>query len=266
MTVGLIIILLVTFITSSIIKGWTGFGTNLIAMPLLISFLGYSLADGVTIVISVNIFMNIAILVENKKFNINSLKSIWVLVVFGVIFTFIGSYFLKNEDNATTLKIIAGSIIVLTGVYQIIRAKFEIKHFVYEKTMSKYFIPVGIISGIFNGIAGLGGLPVLILLSNSDMEKNKFRTTLVTYFLVMNFVAIISYVIAGNYSAFVFTHISILIIPSVIACMIGVYISRRVSDKAFRNVVIAVLIFMGANLIVNGVYGKNIITFFINML
>ena len=264
-TFELILVLLVTFISSSLIKGWTGFGTNLIAMPFLATFLGYTLTDSVTIVISINIFMNIAILIENKNLDLSYLKNIGWIVVFGVTFTFLGSYFLKNPNNATYLKIVSGSIIVLTGIYQVLKMRFNFKTLFYQETMSKYFIPVGIISGIFNGIAGLGGLPVLILLSNSDMDRETFRKTLVSYFTVMNIVAMIGFLVSGNYTTFVLQHIGGLVTPSVIACMVGVYISKRVTDKVFRKVVIGVLIFMELNLFVNGIWGINIISFFINM-
>ncbi len=262
MTLELVMILLLVFISSAFIKGWSGFGTNLIAMPILVTMLAFGLDQGVTIVISVNVFMNIAILVENKKFNIRSLDNIKMLVLFGVIFTFVGAYFLKSPENAQVLKIVAGSVIVLLALYRIYTTFFEFKRYIDVKTMSKYFIPVGIISGFFNGIAGLGGLPVLILLSNTNMERNKFRTTLVSYFLVMNIVAIIGYALAGNYNEFVFTSIGLLVIPSVIACMIGVWLSRRVSDKLFSRVMLGVLLFMGLNLVVNGVFSTNIISMF----
>jgi len=266
MTIELFLLLLLTFGISSLIKGWSGFGTNLIALPILITMLGYSNAEGATIVISVNVFMNIAILVENKKFNIKSLENIKWIVYFGVVFTFIGAYYLKNPDNAQVIKVLTGSVIVLTGLYKIMIQKFKINQVFKEETMGKYFIPVGIISGFFNGIAGLGGLPVLILLSNSDMPKERFRTTLVSYFLVMNVVAIIGYVIAGNYMIpGVVTAISWMILPSVAICMFGVFLSRRVNDKIFSNVMIAVLIFMGVNLIVNGIWNTNLITLFYNM-
>lgn len=260
MTLDLFFILLLVFISSSFIKGWSGFGTNLIAMPILVSMLGFGLDQGVTIVISVNVFMNIAILLENKKFNIKSLDNIKLLVAFGVVFTFIGAYLLKSPDNANTLKIIAGSVIVFTALYRIFTTFYSFKHEINKDTMYRYFIPVGIISGFFNGIAGLGGLPVLILLSNTNMKRDEFRTTLVSYFLVMNLVAIIGYAIAGNYNTFVFTHIGLMLIPSVVFCMIGVWLSRRVSDKLFSRVMLAVLLFMGANLIVNGVFQTNIIS------
>jgi len=265
MTLELFFLVLLTFMISSLIKGWSGFGTNLIAMPVLATLLGFTLAESVTIVISVNLIMNIAILVENKKFNVQSLANIKWLVVFGVVFTFIGAYLLKNPDNAQIIKIIAGSVIVLTGVYKVVVSRMKLKVLFYEATMSKYFIPTGIISGLFNGIAGLGGLPALILLSNSDMKKDTFRTTLVSYFFVMNLVAIIGYLIAGNYSVIVLQTIGLMVIPSTLVCMFGVYLSRRVSDKLFSSVMIGVLIFMGLNLVVNGALKTNILNLIFNL-
>ena len=246
---------------SSLLKGWSGFGTNLIAMPFLIAFLGFGSRDAVTIVISINVFMNIAILVENKKFNLKSLDSIKLMVVFGVLFTFVGQYFLKDPQYDVYVKIVAGIVIVLAGINKLISMQLGRQELFKEETMHRYYIPAGIISGIFNGIAGLGGLPALILLSNSDLKRDKFRTTLVAYFFVMNVVAMIGFVINTNYSQFVLQHIGIYLIPSVILCMVGVYLSRKVSDKVFSYVVLAVLFFMGINLVINGFTGQNILNF-----
>ena len=254
-------IILFTFIMSSLVKGWSGFGTNLIAMPFLIAFLAFGKADAVTIVITINVFMNIAILVENKKFNIKSLDNIRLLVVFGIIFNFVGLYFLKDPNYDVIVKIVAGAVIILAGVNKVITMKFGRQELFKEETMHRYYIPVGIISGLFNGIAGLGGLPALILLSNSDLPRDKFRTTLVSYFFVMNVVAILGFIIAGNYTPFVFQHIGAFIVPSVLFCMFGVYLSRRVSDKVFSYVMLGVLFFMGINLVINGVTGQNILNY-----
>ena len=261
MTIELFLIFLLIFVSSSFIKGWSGFGTNLIAMPILASVLGYPLDVSVTIVVSVNIFMNVAILLENKKFNIKSLEHIKVLVFFGVVFTFVGALLLKSPDNADALKVIAGCIIVLTAIYRILITFFTITFEINEKHLHHYFIPVGIISGFFNGIAGLGGLPVLILLSNSSMKRDTFRTTIVSYFLVMNIVAIIGYLLAGTFTTFVGISIGLMIIPSILFCLLGVWLSRRVSDKLFSRVMLFVLLFMGLNLIINGLYHTSIISF-----
>lgn len=254
-------IVLFAFLISSLVKGWSGFGTNLIAMPFLIAFLGFAKADAVTIVISINVFMNAAILVENKKFNIKSLDNIKVMVILGVIFTFVGQYFLKNPDYDIAVKIIAGSLIVLAGINKLIVMKYGRKELFKEATMHKYYIPAGIISGLFNGIAGLGGLPALIMLSNSDLPRDKFRTTLVSYFFVMNIVAIVGFLINRSYTPFVLQNIGVFVIPSVIVCMFGVYLSRRVSDRIFSYVMLGVMFFMGINLVINGITGQNILNF-----
>ena len=254
-------IILATMIISSLLKGWSGFGTNLIAMPFLIAFLGFHNADAVVIVVSINVFMNVAILVENKKFNIKSLDNIKVMVIVAVIFTFIGQYFLKDPKYDEIVKIIVGVIIVIAGINRLISIRYGRQDLFQEETMHRYYIPAGILSGLFNGVAGLGGVPALVMLTNSDLPREKFRTTLVSYFFAMNIVAIIGFLINRSYYPFVLTHIGVYLIPSIIACMIGVYLSRKVSDKVFSYVVLCVLFFMGINLVINGITGENILNY-----
>lgn len=248
MEIFLMIIVVLVFMFSAFVKGWSGFGTNLIAIPVLV-LLGYSVFETVRIVITLNLFLNIAILIENKKFNIYSLKNIWVLVIFGVAFHFVGFYFLTTFDD-NILKVITGALILLTAVNKVLDVKFKVIN------KERYYIPVGIISGIFNGIAGLGGLPVLLLLSNSDMKKDEFRTTLVSYFLIMNVVAIGGYIAFRTYNEFILTNVAIVLLFGLGSAMFGVYMSRRVSDKMFQKWFVFVLMFMGAGLMFNGIYEK----------
>lgn len=246
LTIGIIVVLVVVF--SAFLKGWSGFGTNLISIPILV-LLNYEFKEAVIIVITLNLFLNAAILIENKKFNLRSLENIKVLVIFGVVFNFVGVYALKNFDP-NILKVITGSLILFTAVNKAISLKFKVIN------KEKYYIPVGIISGIFNGIAGLGGLPVLLLLSNSDMKKDEFRTTLVSYFLVMNIVAIIGYITNNLYTETILINIGIVLLFGLGATMYGVYMSRRVSDVIFQRWLVVVLMFMGTGLVFNGLYEK----------
>jgi uncharacterized membrane protein YfcA len=247
MTLELALLVTVVFIFSALIKGWSGFGTNLLAMPMLL-ILGFLKTEAVPIVITVNIFLNIAILIENKKFKLSSLNNIMVLVVLGVVFTFVGQIFLKNS-NADIIKIILGFFIILTVLNKGLKLKFTVTN------KERYYIPIGIISGLLNGIAGLGGLPVLLLLSNSNMKKDEFRTTLVSYFLVMNIVAVIGFIINGLYNSLVFSYIGLVVVVSLAVCMFGVYLSRRVDDKWFQRVMLLILFALGAYTMYTGIAG-----------
>ena len=53
MTLELALLVTVVFIFSALIKGWSGFGTNLLAMPMLL-ILGFLKTEAVPIVITVN--------------------------------------------------------------------------------------------------------------------------------------------------------------------------------------------------------------------
>lgn len=249
MTIGLAVIVVLVVIVSAFIKGWSGFGTNLIAIPVLL-MLDYDPQAAVVIIITLNLFINSAMLIENKKFNIQSLSNIKILVIFGIVFTLIGILFLKSFDKNIIL-VFMGIVIVLTVINKAFNLKFKITR------KEKYYIPVGTLSGLFNGIAGLGGLPVLILLSNSDMKKEEFKTTLVSYFLVMNIVAIIGYFAYGMYTPFIFTNIVIILVFGLLAAMFGVYMSRRVSDELFQKGFIYVLAFMGIGLVFKAFYVKD---------
>ena len=81
MTLELALIVILVFLIATVIKGWSGFGTNLIAIPTLAIYLGYDYIEAVVIVLTLNLFINIAMLVENKKFNIKSLDKIKVLLL-----------------------------------------------------------------------------------------------------------------------------------------------------------------------------------------
>ncbi len=77
----------------------------------------------------------------------------------------------------------------------------------------------------------------------------------------MNVVAIVGFLFNMNYTPFVLQHIGVFVLPSILLSMIGVYLSRRVSDKIFSYVMLGVMFFMGINLVINGITGQNILNF-----
>lgn len=244
MTVEMIIIVTLVFAVSALLKGWAGFGTNLLALPFLL-LLGYVKTEAVPIVMTVNIFLNLTILFENKKFSFRAINDIWVMVLVGGIFTFLGNYFLSRSSE-DFIKILVGVVIILFVLNKVFNPTFVIKK------KERFYIPVGIISGALNGLAGLGGLPALLLLSNSDMPRDKFRSTLVTYFLMMNIFVVISSLLNGYYNVFVLTNIAWVLPFSILVTLLGVYLSRRVSEKWFRRSMLVVLLGLGISLIIKG--------------
>jgi len=245
MTTEMILILILVFAVSALLKGWAGFGTNLLALPLLL-LLGYVKTEAVPIVMSVNVVLNIVILFENKKFRFSAFRDIWIMVLAGGIFTFIGNFYLQ-ESSEEFIRILVGVVLILFVLNKIFHQTFVIKH------KERYFILVGMLSGALNGLAGLGGLPALILLSNSGMKRDRFKATLVLYFLMMNIFVVISSYVNGYFTSFVLINIGYALPAAVALTLVGVYLSRRVSEKWFQRSMLVVLFALGVNLIVRAV-------------
>ncbi len=249
-----ILVMIIIFMFGAFLKGWSGFGTNLVVPPLLLFMSRFTNSkETMVVVVSVNLVLNLAMLIQSKRFNYKFLQNIGLLVIVGVTFNFVGSFFLKGIDDSL-FRILLGSMIILVTINRLYKLKFKI-----EEIKWYHYVVTGVISGILNGMFGLGGIPVLILLSSTVMDKQEFKSTLVSYFFVMNVIYIISTgILGGYYNTFVFTNILYVVVFAVSACMIGVYMSSRVSDKIFQRVMNFVLIFFGINLIYVGFVGEHI--------
>lgn len=252
-----ILLMIVIFMFGAFLKGWSGFGTNLVVPPLFLFLTRFdSLKEVMVIVISVNLFLNILMIVRSKQFNLNLLREIWILIVVAVSFHFIGTYF-KGLLDDSMFRIFLGVAIILVTLNRIFKLRFSIKELQWY-----HYLVTGIFSGILNGLFGLGGIPLLILLGSTKIEKFKMRSTLVSYFFIMNIIFIVGEVVNNSYNSFVIQNILILIGFALVACMAGLYFSSRVNDKVFQRVMNGILIFFGINLIYHGIFGAHIFTLF----
>lgn len=255
-----VLLIIIIFMIGAFLKGWSGFGTNLLVPPLLI-LLGYDPKVAIVITVSVNILMNVAMLIESKKLNIKNLIPLLPLIITATIFHIIGVVLFQNVGKEI-ISILLGLMIIFMVINRMFKLNFHIDN------TKRYYIPVGIVSGLLNGMVALGGIPFLLLLTSSSeyKDKNKFKSTLVTYFLYLNILAIIGYVVAGRYNSYVFTNAAYVVVFAIIVCMLGVALSRKISPKKFNVVMNYILIFMGVNMITFGFTGKHIILYLYNLI
>jgi uncharacterized membrane protein YfcA len=251
-----VIAIILVFSIGAFIKGWSGFGSNLIIPPLLlILYLGEYPSIAMVITVSVNFLLNLLMVLERKNLNLQLLSNYAPLVIPAVLFS-LGIGFFLDKIDTSLFNIVFGLLIILATLNRIYQFRFSIDN------PTKYFIPIGILSGIINGLTGLGGLPVLILLSSTKMEKEEFKQTLVSFFMVMNVVFIVTQAINLQYTAYVFTNIGIVTVFALIACYLGILASRRVSDKYFSIVLNIILILFGINMVYTGLFDEHILLLF----
>ena len=188
-------------------------------------------------------FNNLAIAIDSRKWI--DLKRIWPLIVAALFGTPLGIYALVILE-ADVLKVFIGTVIVPFAIALLIGYQARIQR---ERLA---FIPIGFFSGFLSGSTTLSGPPVTLFLINQAVEKQIFRANLATYFLILATVTIPSYNFVGLITGEVITYLLLFALPVIIGLAAGIKLSRRVNERLFRRIALALTIVSGAISIVSG--------------
>jgi len=227
-----------TFFFSTFVQGFTSFGFSLVAIPLLTLFLDAKLI----IIITVTYSLVINSIIIRRCYRDAKIKKILPLLISAIIFTFVGVSYLDVIDEYM-LKMVIGVLLVVIGIINNFGIRFN------PKKPEKYYLPVGAVSGVLNGVGGISGPPVLVFLSNIDLSRSQFKATLSSYFLTLNIVAILTYTYKGFYTSENLKIIWTYLPHVVIGTAIGVYASTKVDEKLFKKIINIAIPVMGLNIV-----------------
>lgn len=113
------IVLFIIFGVLSGVFGGMGMGGGTILIPLLTIFLGVTqkLAQGYNLLAF--LLMAVVAIIIHSKNKLIDLKSIWIIVVFGIVFC-VGGAFLTKLVDTHILKIIFAGFLILLSIWEFI--------------------------------------------------------------------------------------------------------------------------------------------------
>lgn len=239
MTLEVTLIIGIIILLSSIIKGITGFGTALFAMPLITLFF-LSPLEARPLIVTINLSLNIFILIKEKKLNKEAIAPIKTLFLSGFIAAILGGFFLSSMSDYL-FNALLGSLLIFTAINKLFNLNFIIKG--YER----FYVFIGSIGGLLNTLIGAGGVPVLIYLSNTDLKKDHFRLSILLYFFAMNVGSLLAFLMNNTYSQSIF-FTSLSIIPfALFGGFIGLKVIPYINNVLFSRIVSVLLLLMGLN-------------------
>lgn len=182
------------------------------------------------------LFLGGAILV--KSWRQADYGRVWRLFIGGAIGTPIGVYALRVIDPVT-LKIIIGSAISLFALVLMLGFGWKLKR---ERPA---LLPVGIASGFMNGLIGMGGPPVVLFLTNQEVEKDALRASITLFFFAQNIISVPIYWWNGLMTPEAM-RLSLHLFPAlVIGTGLGIYLHPRVNEATFRRIVLWIVMAAG---------------------
>lgn len=226
---------------AGLVKGTSGFGSSLVALPLLTIF--YDTQTVVIMMLTFNVFLNFLLHFEHRTFSFDHLKGVSVLTIFGVLFTFVGIYLLGNL-NGEIIKLIAFFLIVFAILNKVFSVHINIKDTPVMQGLT------GIFSGLGNGIASIDGPPVVFYLTSIKADKKKFKSTLASYFMILAIMSIAGLILTSQYTKDMMFDLFYVGTFASIGTLIGIFISTRLDEKKFDKYVVVLLIVLAVSMIV----------------
>ncbi len=240
-----LILIAAAYLLGSVVKGVTGFGALLVAVPIMSMVVEPATAIAVT---------SGSVIVSNVWQLIESRQAMWVLRRFWSLLlallpaTLVGSQFLAKVDGRVSGAVI-GVMVILYCLSQISRF-----HPTVRERHTKALNPViGGAAGLVGGATILTGSVLIMYLVALRLRKDQFVGAIALMYLVNAIPIYLTLSYFGRYSANELAVSVGLVAPALTGIVIGRIVRQRVSQKLFQRLVIGLLLMIGLNLLLKAV-------------
>ncbi|TDY00553.1 sulfite exporter TauE/SafE family protein [Thiohalophilus thiocyanatoxydans] len=222
-----------------IFRGITGFGSGLIAIPLLALFMP------LTFVVPYISFVDVAAsLVHGWRHRRHTAwREVLTVLPFTILGVALALYLLKNLDRST-LSNALGGFVLLFALYSLIGPTLN-RH----QCSARWSVAAGSLGGIVGTLFGTGGPLYVIYYQLRGLSKNTFRSTIATVFLIEGGIRLVGYAAAGLYHLEILFWITASLPLMAIGLYIGGHIHTSITQRQFQHAIGILLIISGVALL-----------------
>lgn len=236
-------LLIIAVISAYTVKGLCGFANTLVLSTIL-GFRSNNIEITPLDLIAGYPTNLIIVWKERKSLSMKVWLPLSILVIIGGI---PGTFLLKNGDT-TILKIVFGIIVVLFGVEMLCREYNSKK----RKSSPWELAIIGIISGLFCGLFGVGAFLAAYVSRTTDSSKS-FRGNLCLVFSIECTFRLIIYSMTGIITKAIFLQ-GIKLMPLMLLGLgIGILLSKVLDEKKVKKAIVITLILSGLSLLITNV-------------
>lgn len=229
----------IIFLLAGFIQGMTGFGSALVAIPLLSLFLDIKSAVPLCILNSLVITTYLSLKMRN---NLDS-KKILPLCIAAVPGIIVGSTLLKEVDS-DIIKRTLGLLLVCYSLYSLF---FTPKTRRLHKFWS-YF--AGFASGAIGAAFSAGGPPTIIYTAMNDWKKDTIKATLSGFFLFNSYLIATVHAVSGLTTIEIFAYFMISAPVVLLGTVLGNICYGKIPHGLYLKIIFAFLTLMGIMMIV----------------
>ncbi len=233
-----------TMLLAAGVQGITGFGSALVAVPLLVFFVPY---DQIPPTIAVLMLTNNLMMLAEIHAAVRPRLAL-PLGLAGVIGLPLGA-FLLTRLNAPSFKLAVGLIVLALALPLLVGWRLKLKEHWGVQALA------GFLAGLMGGATSLSGPPVILLLANRGEDKQVFRANLVFVFATLNLAGIGVFGAIGLMTPQIWLNALGFVPGVVLGTYGGMLVARRLSEGLFRRIVLILLALLALAIIAGSLRG-----------
>ena len=211
-----------------------GFGTALVAMPLLVLVLGLHVATPLVAMV-VLITISLILVREWRHVNLKAATQLLTASLFGIP---VGLLML-HAVPVSFVKGVLGATLVSYSIYCLARPKLP------TITSPWLVFILGFVAGVLGGAYNTNGPPIVLFGALSQWSPEKFRATIQGYSLPVAIMVCMGHGAAGLWTPYVFLLLAFSVPAVLIANFIGVPLARGFPAERFTHLLYKVLVILG---------------------
>lgn len=231
---------LLIILLANIVQGITGFAGTILAMPFSLMLVGYATAKPILNVLGLMSGLYVFYF-DRKHVDYKELKRVVVIMAIGIA----AGIFLKSlfADNERLLYQLLGVFIVFLGIKGMFSWKLTLKWRFADQVLL-------IISGIVHGMFVAGGPLLIGYLSAKIRDKQAFRATISTIWIILNTIVLLDDCRSGYWDVRLLG-MALVTVPFLFLGMyIGTKLYARMSQALFMKLTYVLLCISGISLLV----------------
>jgi uncharacterized membrane protein YfcA len=216
-----------------VLKGATGAGVPVIAVPVIAAFVDVRFA--VMVMVVVNLMTNTR---QIWTFRDTRLPEGFALRfgLAGAVGALIGTGLLVWLPEEVLSAMLAGLVFAYIGL-RLARPDFRLS----MEVARRFVIPVGAIGGVFQGAAGISAPVSVSFLNAIRLERPVFIFTVSVFFVSMGVVQLPALLLSGLMTLPIFALSFLAIIPVIAFMPLGNWLGQRASPQVFDRVILVFL-------------------------
>ncbi len=245
MSAEIIIFAVVVAFAAATVQSVTGFGFSLTLVPLLA--VAWEPKEAVPVAVLLSLATNVALLTDVRgEVTVRRLPGLYLGLLVGVP---LGVLFLERVD-ADTLQITVGAVVFAATILLYAQPSIDAGHDAFALRFG-----AGALGGALGGATSMGGPPVVLYLLGREKQIDRYRATILAYFLPSGIYALTVLVIVGRVNVDTLT-IAGAALPAVIAGILtGGWLRTHLNPERFRRAVVGVLIVTSISVTVLAIVG-----------